>query len=463
MTVRTSEHTSRRQFLAHSAAGIGGLTLSQLLRAEAAAGVRNSRKAVINIHLDGGPPQMDMIDMKPDAPREIRGEFTSIPTAISGFRMVELMPKVATLANKFAFIRSIVGCDGRHDAFQCVSGFETKILSSMDGRPALGSVLAKLKGKPTDDIPAFVDMFQGRPLARNSARPGFLGAAYTPFRPDMSKLFKRELEPHMVGELASLGHNHVLSLSLNDALTPKRLRGRVDLLGEFDRFRRDIDRSGSMEAMDHFTQQAVSILTSSKFAEAMDLSREDPEIVERYTLPEPKLPRYKYSDEAKATTKLLLARRLVEAGVRYVTVSFSDFDTHAENYPRLRYTLPIVDHALSTLVTDLEERGMLDDVTIIAWGEFGRTPQIDLKSGGRHHWTRVAPAILAGGGMKVGQVIGATDKHAGYAVSRPVDFQDVFATLYRNIGIDLSSTTILDPSGRPQYLVEHGKAIKELI
>jgi len=463
MTIRTSGHTSRRQFIAQSAAGIGGLTLSQLLWAEAAAGVRNSRKAVINIHLDGGPPQMDTIDMKPDAPREIRGELTSIATAIPGFRMVELMPKMAALADKFAFIRSIVGCDDRHDAFQCVSGFKTEVLSSIGGRPALGSVLAKLKGKPSDDIPPFVDLFQGRGMARDSARPGFLGPTYTPFRPDMSKFYTRELDPNLVRALAERGHNHVLSLSLNSALTPNRLRGRVDLLEKFDRFRRDIDRSGSMEAMDHFTQQAVSILTSSKFAEAMDLSREDPAVVERYALPEPNLSRYKYSDEAKATTKLLLARRLVEAGVRYVTVSFSDFDTHTDNYPRLKYSLPIVDHALTALVTDLQERGMLDDVTIVAWGEFGRTPQIDLNTAGRHHWPRVAPAILAGGGIKTGQVIGATDKHAGAAVARPVHFQDIFATLYHNLGIDLRSTTISDPNGRPHYLVEHGETIKELI
>jgi uncharacterized protein (DUF1501 family) len=165
----------------------------------------------------------------------------------------------------------------------------------------------------------------------------------------------------------------------------------------------------------------------------------------------------------EAPRKFLLARRLIEAGVRCVSVSISDFDTHSSNFPRMRALLPIVDHGLHALVTDLEERGMLDDVSIVVWGEFGRTPRIDPKTGGRHHWPRVGPAILAGGGMRTGQVIGSTDRTAGSAVSRPVHYKDVFATLFNRLGIDARNTTIIDPQGRPQYLLDEGEPMVEVI
>src|SRR5207248_387014 len=194
-----------------------------------------------------------------------------------------------------------------------------------------------------------------------------------------------------------------------------------------------------------FTQQAATILTSGRFAAAMDLDHESPRVLERYTpaiAPDPN--RFYTSEDTTAVRKLLLARRLVEAGVRCVSVSFSDFDTHAKNFPRMRQLLPIVDHALEALVTDLEDRGMLGDVAIVVWGEFGRTPRVDPKSGGRHHWPAVGPALLAGGGMKVGQVIGATDRYAARVLSRPVRYQDVFATLYRHLGINPAVTTLTD-------------------
>src|SRR6185436_4131713 len=178
---RHCDGISRRRFLAAGALTVGGLTLADLLRAEAAAGIRSSQKAVINLHLDGGPPQMDLIDLKPDAPSEIRGEFSGIDTAIPGLQICELLPKLASIADRFTFIRSLVGSAGAHDAFQCQSGFAAKDLQSLGGRPALGSVVAKLRGSARDVAPPFVDLMQGRPLGRNSARPGFLGPTYTPF------------------------------------------------------------------------------------------------------------------------------------------------------------------------------------------------------------------------------------------------------------------------------------------
>jgi len=463
--VRHCDSVTRRHFLTAGGLGVAGFTLADLLRAEVVAGTGSSNKAIINVHLDGGPPHMDMIDLKPEAPVEIRGEFSPIQTTMPGFQLCEHMPRLASIADKFVWIRSLAGSTGHHDAFQCMSGFDFKDLQSLGGRPAMGSVVSKLRGSSSDTAPAFVDLMQGRALVRNSARPGFLGPAYQPFRPDISDMFQRPLEPGMVRELAALGAEHSVKLTLDPGLSLSRLDERTRLLAAHDALRREVDASGMMDAMDRFTRQAVSILTSGRLAEALDLSREDPRILERYT-PATDNPgrRFATAENPKAARKFLLARRLVEAGVRVVTLSISDFDTHSENFPRLRQLLPILDHGLHALVTDLEERGMLDDVTIVAWGEFGRTPRIDPKSnGGRHHWPQVGPAFLAGGGMRVGQVIGATDRLAGEVTARPVSYQDIMATLYKNLGIDVASTTLLDPSGRPQYLVEHGAPIHEVV
>jgi uncharacterized protein (DUF1501 family) len=217
-----------------------------------------------------------------------------------------------------------------------------------------------------------------------------------------------------------------------------------------------------MDAMDRFHEQAVSILTSGTFADAMDLSKEDPRTVERYVLAQSERERFYTAEGPDAAKKLLLARRLIEAGVRCVSVSLSDFDTHSKNFPRIRNLLPIVDHGLHALVTDLEERGMLDDVSIVAWGEFGRTPRVN-NNGGRDHWPAVGPALLIGGGMRGGVVIGSTDRNAASVTSRPVHYKDVFSTLYRNLGIDPHHTTLTDPRGRPQYLLDEGEVIREVV
>ncbi len=461
--VRHCDGISRRELLTIGALSAGGLTLADLLRVEAAAGLQGSRKSIINIHLDGGPPQLETIDPKPLAPVEIRGEFGAISTALPDLQVGELMPRMAAAAAEFAFIRTLVGSEGKHHAFQCQSGYSEKDLVSLGGRPALGSVVTKLKGRPDDPAPAFVDLMQGRPLVRNSARPGFLGPAFSPFRPDLSQMFPRELEAGMQGELARLGNNHSLSLTLNAGLSTARLQSRRDLLAGLDRIRREIDASGMMEAMDRFHEQAAGILTSGTLANALDLSQEDPRVVDRYTGPALAGQLAHYTSEGpQSTRKFLLARRLIEAGVRVVSVSISDFDTHSDNFGRMRQLLPIVDHGLCTLVSDLGERGLLDDVSIVVWGEFGRTPKIN-SNGGRDHWPRVGPCLLAGGGLKTGQVLGATDREAGSPVTRPVHYKDVFATLYRNLGIDARQITINDPQGRPQYILDDGEPITELL
>ena len=466
LTGKSTTHcdgVTRREFLTAGSAGAVGLGLADLLRAEAAAGVGSSNKAIVNIHLDGGAPQMDTIDMKPAGPRETRGEFQPISTSVAGIQLSELLPNMAAQAEDFAFIRSLVGSAGRHDAFQCQSGFDAKEKSSMGGHPAVGCVLNKILGRVSDPAPTFVDIMQGRPLVRNSARPGFLGPAYKPFRPDLSSMFDRPLETGMKGELARLGSNHTTSLSLNAELNADRLHDRNSLLQSLDSIRREADGSGMMDAMDRFSQQATGILLSGTFADALDLSKEDPKMVSRYT-PDHAGSGYRNAtaDEPKAALKLLIARRLIEAGVRCVSVTFSDFDTHSKNFSRMRYTLPIVDHAIVTFINDLKDRGMFDDVSIVLWGEFGRSPKINA-NGGRDHWPRVSPAIMAGGKMHGGQVIGATDRTAGEATSRPVHYQDVMYTLYHNLGINADRVTIADPTGRPTYLLDQGSLIGELV
>ena len=455
---------SRRNGLLIGSAGVAGLTLGNLLRAESIANSRGSVRSLINVHLDGGPPQLDTIDMKPLAPSEIRGEFAPIATGVSGLHICEHLPQLARMADRFAWIRTLVGSAGAHQAFQCQSGFTDKDLAALGGRPALGCVVSRLQGRVEDPVPSFVDLMQGRPLVRNSARPGFLGPSVQPFRPDLSQLFPRELEPGMKGELARLGGEHQISLTLHTALTTNRVASRRELLAHLDGLRRDIDGSGMMAAMDRFGEQAVSILTSGRLADALDPERAHPQELERYRFrtTESEIASYT-SDGPQSTMKFLLARRLIEAGVRCVSLSISDFDTHSDNFPRMRRLLPVLDYGLTALVTDLEERGLLEDTLIVVWGEFGRTPRIDSKTGGRHHWPQVGPALLAGGGLRMGQIIGVTDREAGDVVSRPVHYKDVFATMYHHLGIDPHRTTLIDPQGRPQHLLDSGEVLRELI
>ncbi len=453
---------SRRGFLCAGSLGIAGLSLPELLAAEAISGTRASRKSVILIHLDGGPPQMDLIDPKPDAPVDLRSPFAPIKSSIPGLHLTELMPRCAKIADKLIFLRSLVGADGKHHAFQCQSGYKESALQSIGGRPVLGCVVNHLMGTPADEVPNFVDLMQGRPLVRNSARPGFLGPSVKPFRPDISSRWKRELEEGMKGELARLGDGHKTELELIEELPVTRIDDRLALLRKVDRFNRALDDSGEMAAMDHFTRQAYRILTSGAFAGAMDIDREDPKVIEHYTPGGTFDGQPSYTSEGPdAVLKLLLARRLVEAGVRVVSVSLSDFDTHSDNNPRMRHLGPLFDFGFHALVTDLNSRGMLDDVTVLAWGEFGRTPKVNDK-GGRDHWPRLSMGMMAGGGLTGGAVLGKTDRIAGEATDRPVSYADVVATLYHQIGID-PRRVIHDPSGRPHVLMDEGEVIREIV
>jgi uncharacterized protein (DUF1501 family) len=270
----------------------------------------------------------------------------------------------------------------------------------------------------------------------DSGKPGFLGPAFAAFKPD--------------GEGRQ---NMVLG-----SLTLDQLQDRRKLLSSVDRLRRDVNAT-ELQALDRFTAGAFDVLTSSKLADALDLSKEDPKVRERYGTGRPY--NYQYDGSPTVNEHLLLARRLVEAGVRVVTLSYGRWDSHGKNFDLVRDHGSKLDQCLSALIEDLEQRGLLDDVTVIAWGEFGRTPRIN-KQAGRDHWPNVSCALLAGGGMRGGQVIGATNRLGEEATERPVHFQEIFATLYKNLGIDVDTARLTDPAGRPQFLVEK-QPIGELV
>jgi len=249
-------------------------------------------------------------------------------------------------------------------------------------------------------------------------------------------------------------------------VTYDRLSDRQSLLASFDKFRRDADASGKMEGFDTFSEQAMGILTSSRLADALDISKEDPKVVERYGTGDD-VKRIDGNGAPRVPQSFLTARRLVEAGARVVTLNYSKWDWHGgpnnSIFKRECEDFPIFDKAITALVDDLHQRGLDKDVSVLVWGEFGRTPKISSRTG-RDHWPRVAMALLAGGGMTMGQTIGTTDRLGGEAVADPVTFGDVFATLYHNLGIDVEKTTLLDRQGRPNYLVAPGaKPIRSLI
>jgi len=441
---RLCDHISRRSFLRIGGLALGGLSLPQVLRAQAQSGVNGSHKAVIMVFLSGGPPHQDMVDLKPDAPAEIRGEFKPIRTNVPGIDLCEHLPRLAARTDRLAIIRSVVGSEGQHAAFQCLTG-RPHAQQPQGGWPSFGSTVAKLQGQVREAVPPFVGLSPKMKTATwaDPGQPGFLGPSYAPFLPNADGLADMTLQ----------------------GVSPERLGDRKSLLAGFDGLRRRADRMGELEGADEFTRQAFSILTSSRLVEALDLEREDVRLRDRYGRgsPDPA----GYGDAGPLLNDYFLAaRRLVEAGVRVVTLAYGRWDWHGKpygtNFENARGHLPMLDLGLTALLDDLEDRGMDEDVSVIVWGEFGRTPKINA-NGGRDHWPAVSCALLAGGGMRTGQVIGSTDRTAGQAKDRPVSFQEIFATLYHNLGIDVGTATVNDLTGRPRYIVEDVQPIRELI
>jgi hypothetical protein len=437
---------TRRDFLTIGGSIAGGLMLPNLLRAEANQNRGTQHKAIINIYLPGGPPHLDMWDIKTEAPREIRGEFDPINTNVPGIQICELFPRIASMADKFVFVRSLVDCDGLHDSFQCMTG-RRKTPQTVGYWPMMGSWVSRFQGSVNGDVPPNLSLMYATGESRwgDPYGGGFLGMGHNPF--------------NLVGRQ---GRMQASGMTLQ-GITLDRLNERAALVRSFDTLNRQLDTRGTMDGMDAFAQQAMGILTSSRLVDALDVSREDPRVVGAYGVDDPTFQR---DGAPRMIRNLLVARRLVEAGARVVTLNFSRWDWHGpdgRNFPECRKNHPLLDMGVSALVRDLHARGLDQDVSVVVWGEFGRTPRINNQAG-RDHWPQVSCALLAGGGMRTGQVLGATDRTGGSAARRPVRFMEVFATLYRNIGLNPNQVRVFDPNGRPQYLVDQDvNPIAELV
>ncbi len=436
---RLCDGLSRREVLKIGALGLGGLSLPALLRAEQESGVKRSHKSIIMIYMVGAPPHQDMYDLKMEAPAEIRGEFLPIETNVPGIQICEHMPGMAKIMDKCVPLRSVHGSpNGAHDSFICYTGRTTQN-QPPGGWPAIGPVVSKVLGPVNRSVPPFVGLAPdaGHPPYGSPGLPGFLGVGHAAFRP--SGPARDDMVLHGISE--------------------DRLKSRKALRSALDNLRRDVDAGGMMDGVDAINQQALDILTSSRLADALDLSKEDPAVRERYGKGDPK----NFGDGAPRNLEhFLLARRLVEAGARVVTLNFGRWDFHSNNFRGAKDThLPLFDRGLSTLIADLHERGLADDVAVVAWGEFGRTPKIN-KDAGRDHWPQVGGGLIAGGGFKTGQVIGATDRIGGEIADRPVHFGEVHATLHRFLGLGLE-TKLPDLAGRPQYVIDGHEPLREIL
>ena len=420
---------SRRNFLQVGAFG-AGLSLADLLRARTAsaastpaAAPRAERKArsAIMIYLPGGPSHIDMYDPKPDAPVEFRGEFSAIPTNVSGIRICELMPLQARMMDKLSIVRSLVANEEHSDSY-LMTGFTEGVnrAAAQGQHPSFGAVMSKLWSGPVD-IPPFVSL-RGMTLG---TEPGFLGVAHRPFTPDGPGL---------------------QNLHLPQKVNVDRLNERKDLLGHFDTIRREIDATGTMKGIDTFTSRAFDMIASGAVRTALNLNLEDPRVRDRY----------------KGVEQFLTARRLVEAGVGCVTLSYGGWDTHSSNFKQLRHQLPELDRGIATLISDLHERGMEDEVVTVVWGEFGRTPKVNTSDGGRDHWSPVMSALVAGGGLKMGQTVGTTSARAELPKDRPYKVPQLLSTVYRAMGIDPVST-FPNGTGRPIYLLDDREPVTELL
>ncbi len=428
---------SRRNFLTVGGMALGGITLGGLRRAEAQSSSSFSHKAIINVYLPGGPPHLDMWDPKPNAPAEVRGELDAIETNVPGIFISELFPRMAQMMDKFVLVRSLADSDGGHDAYQCMTGRKRGERTPPGGWPQGGAWVSKMQGPVNQSIPPNVAlMYQtGNRTWGETGDGGFVGVAHAPF--------------NLLGkEARSKSDNLVLQ-----GITLEKMQDRTRLMQSLDRFRRDADQRGQMASLDVYAEQAMGILTSPKLMDALDLSKEDPRIVARYGKSNEAFQR---DGAPPMVENFCIARRLVEAGARFVSMNYSRWDWHGGdgmNYPKCREECPLLDQGLSALVTDLHDRGLERDVAIVVWGEFGRTPKINGMNS-RDHWPQANTAVLAGGGMRTGQAVGSTNRYGEQPEIRPVKFQEVFATLYKCAGIDVENTRVFDPSGVPQYLVD---------
>lgn len=440
MYTRTgSDRPSRRDFLRAGALTPLGVSLSGLLAQEAAAATSQQKNCIV-LWMLGGPSHIDMYDLKPEAPAEIRGELNPIPTRLAGVELGELMPNLAKCNDKFSLIRSMHSYTASHGMgdHHLLSGRRyTKDFVP----PSFGSVLAWQQGNQSGDVPPFVQV--GDMKSTNFGRPGQAGA------------LGHNYDPFLVDRDPNSSSFQVEAFSTPDSVGIGRLSDRRSLLESVDRFQAKGERQLRFaKTHETFTQQAFDLLTSQKAKQAFDIEQESPRTRDAY-------------GRNRVGQGLLLARRLIESGVRFVTVKGYvryGWDHHPEVFPRLRTEVPPYDQGYAALLNDLDERGMLENTVVITAGEFGRTPRLnsDARGPGRDHWSRAYSLTIGGGGIKTGVVLGATDKHAADIIDRPVSVEDYAATVYHALGMDPHKTYhTLD--GRPTEGLPAGEVIPELI
>jgi hypothetical protein len=416
---RFCDGVSRRNFLRIGALG-AGVTLADMLRLQAAqsnVGKPMRTKSAIMIYLPGGPSHMDMYDLKPDAPKEFRGEFNPINTNVPGVQICEHFPMQAKMWDKLACVRSIVSVDEHSDSLVS-TGYSDRD-NRIANHPSFGSVVSKIRGSG-NSVPPFVSL---RGMSRGT-EPGFLGISHRPFTPS--------------------GQGQA-NLRFAQGVNEARLEERKDLLENMDDLNREIDASGTMAGLDSFTQRAIEMVTSGNVRKALDLQKEDSKVRERY----------------KGVEQFLTARRLIEAGVGCVTLSIGGWDTHGQNFQTLKRQLPQVDRGIANMIQDLHDLGLANDVVTIMWGEFGRTPKINMNAG-RDHWSPVMGAMIAGGGLKMGQAVGASTARGERPKDRPYTASQVLSTVYKAVGID-TSTTFPNGFGRPMYVLDDRETVRELV
>ncbi len=428
--------TSRRSFLQVGSLGIGGLTLPGLLRQQALAaeaGQPVKKKSVILVWLAGGPSHLDMYDLKPQSPAEIRGEFRPIATNVSGIEISEHLPRQAGMMDKLAIVRSAFHTNGGHGMGSqwMLTGYQPTLEVNNNIYPSIGSIVAKTVGANDPAVPAYVNL--PKPLSFGKA--AYLGASYNPFSP--------ESDPNADGY-------EVRNLKLPGRVDLPRMDRRRSLLSSLDQIRRDIDLNGDIAGLDSFYREGLEMVTNDKAIKAFDIKSEEATVRDSY-------------GRNDLGQSCLLARRLVEAGVTFVAVQAGGgWDTHGDNFKQLKDNLlPKYDQAVATLVQDLYDRGMQNDVLVISLGEFGRTPKIN-PGAGRDHWPGAMSVLYAGGGLKMGQVIGSTNSSAEFPTTKPYSPGCVLSTMYHTLGID-HRHAFFDHAQRPLPILNEGQPIQELI
>lgn len=455
----TLRRPDRRAFV--TAGALGALSLSGLLRAEAAnasaqragepsrsqtTGNAQSRvRSVILLWMRGGPSHHDMWDPKPEAPAEIRGEFGVVATNVPGIQLSDMLPLSARMMDKWSIVRSLHHHDAGHSAADqiCFTGYNPGPNPDENIYPSIGSIVSKQLGHLSHTVPPYVMI----PRMVPGTGSAYLGVAHKPF--------ETQADPAIPGPF------QLPNFRLAHGVTLEQVADRKTLLKQFDHLRREIDVTGQMDAADKFQQRAWDILTSPAAREAFDLDKEPAKLRERYGL----MPAFdpKAADRCGAPNwaqRMLLARRLVEAGVRLVTVDLRWWDTHVKGFESLRLGfLPRWDRAFTALLEDLDNRGLLETTLVLAWGEFGRTPKVN-KDAGRDHYPNVFSAAIAGGAVQGGRVVGESDSQGAFPKSNPKSPQDMLATLYQHLGINTDEQYL--NNGRPIPVLPSGKPIEEL-